>query len=215
MGIEAMDRQGPRQLSKREVMALSGAGVLLGLTGCSVPGSGPPARRVALSPTEDFPPNLPTVAWPLVVNEPAATLSLNTGRIAIGERTDIQYLRNGEWSSRAPVMVMELLVASFKNSNSILVVGDRTARIRPAFTLESRLTGFHILEEGDTSTAVVAIEFTLVQSPRRNAVGQITFDSSTDVGERTLDNIVAAFDESLQDVMSQAVEWTLRTGAAA
>ena len=214
MGIGATDTQGVKRFSKREALALGGAAMMLGLSGCSVPGSGPAPRRVALSPTGDFPPNMPQVGWPLVVNEPSATLSLNTAKIAIGERTDIKYLSTGEWSSRAPVMVMELLVASFKNSNSILIVGDRTARIRPAFTLESRVSGFHILEEGGASTAVVAIDFTLVQSPRRNAVGQITFDASNPVGDRTLDNIVAAFNASLQDVMSQAVEWTLRTGAA-
>jgi ABC-type uncharacterized transport system auxiliary subunit len=39
------------------------------------------------------------------------------------------------------------------------------------------------------------------------------FESSAQVSPLTLDDIVAAFDESLQDVMEQVVEWTLQTGA--
>ncbi len=205
-----------RSISRRSFNLLTACLPLALVAGCQLPGSGPAPRRVRLSPAEDFPPNLPAVAWSLIVNEPDATLSLNTAKIAIGTREDVKYVANGEWASRAPEMVMELLVQSFKNSNTILTVGDRRARVRPDFNLELQMTKFHVESTGaDAGTIRVGLDATLVQHPRRNPLASFSFESSADAEPLSLDNIVAAFDESLHDVMEQIVEWTLQTGANA
>jgi len=204
----------PRRLFIWSATCLSG----LTLIGCQLPGGGKAPRRIALTPAESFPPSLPSVAWALQINEPTATLSLNTARIAIGTRNDIKYVAGGEWASRAPEMVMELLANSFRNSNKILTVGDRRARIRPDFVLELRLTQFHIektAQEAAIGTVRVQLDVSLVKRPRRDALASTSFESSSEVESLTLDNIVAAFDESLVDVMEQVVEWTLVTGANA
>jgi ABC-type uncharacterized transport system auxiliary subunit len=113
-------------------------------------------------------------------------------------------------------MVMELLVESFKSSNKILTVGDRLARIRPDFNLKLRLTKFHVESiAADSGTVRVSLDTTLVQLPRRNVLASFSFQSSAEVKPLSLDNIVAAFDQSLRDVMEQVVEWTLQTGANA
>lgn len=201
-----------RRLFIRSAACLCG----VGLFGCQLPGGGEAARRVRLSAAESFPPNLPSVAWTLQVREPTATLSLNTAKIAVGDRNDIKYLANAEWASRAPEMVMELLVRSFKNSNKILTVGDRRARIRPDFVLELRIVQFQVEKTAeDSGTVRVAMEASLVKRPRRDALSSISFDSSSEASPLSLDNIVTAFDESLRDVMEQLVQWTLQTGADA
>ena len=205
-----------RSISRRLFNRLAACLPLALVTACELPGSGKAPRRVRLRAAETFPPGLPAVAWVLVVNEPTATLSLNTAKIAIGTREDVKYLANGEWASRAPEMVMELLVESFVNSNKILTVGDRRERIRPDFNLEMRLTAFHVEStEAGSGTVRVGLKATLVQQPRRNALASFSFDSSTEVESLSLYNIVAAFNESLQDVMAQVVEWTLETGTNA
>ncbi len=191
---------------------------VLVLSGCgSLPGSGPAARRVRLNPAEDFPPSMPSVAWTLLVNEPSATLSLNSAKVAyIGPKNQIEYLATAEWASRAPEMVMELLVESFQNSNKILTVGDRRARIRPEFELDTRLTDFQFEETGENAGVVrVKLETTMIKRPQRSPLASLSFESTSNVSPRNLDNIIAAFDESLRDVMEQAVEWTLQTGANA
>ena len=205
-----------RFISRRLFNRLAACLPLALVTGCELPGSGKAPRRVRLRAAETFPPSLPAVAWVLVVNEPTATLSLNTAKIAIGTREDVKYLANGEWASRAPEMVMELRVESFANSNKILTVGDRRERIRPDFNLEMRLNAFHVESTvAGSGTVRVCLKSTLVQQPRRNALASFSFDASTEVESLSLDNIVAAFNESLQDVMEQVVEWTLETGANA
>jgi len=184
--------------------------------GCQVPGSGTPPRRIRLSAVEDFPPNLPSVAWSLLVQEPEATLALNTAKITyISTNGDINYLSTGEWSSRAPEMVMELLVKSFENSGKMLSVGDRRARIRPDFELDTKLNAFEIAETAKDSGVVrVELEGRFVEKARRISLASFAFDAEVEIELLSLDNIVAGFESGLQDVMEQVVEWTLRTGIA-
>ncbi len=203
-------------LTRRSVVVSGSAFCLASLAGCQLPGSGPAPRRIRLDPAEDFPPNLPTVAWSLQVDEPTTTLSLNTARIGIGEAGDIKYVAGGQWASRAPEMVMELVVESFRNSNKILTVGDRRDRIRSDFNLNLRLTHFHINKATeDTGNVRVRLETILIKRPRRDPVASSAFESRRDVSPLALDGIVATFNENLTEVLEQVVEWTLRTGAAA
>ncbi len=213
-----MDNIDPKRngLTRRSVVVSGSAFCLASLAACQLPGSGPAPRRIRLDPAEDFPPNLPTVAWSLQVDEPTTTLSLNTARIGIGEAGDIKYVAGGQWASRAPEMVMELIVESFRNSNKILTVGDRRDRIRSDFNLNLRLTHFHIKKTAeDAGNVRVRLETNLIKRPRRDPVATSAFESFADVSPLALDGIVATFNENLTDVLEQVVEWTLRTGAAA
>ena len=205
----------PYVMSRRGVIRTGGF-LMAGLTlGCTLPGQEAPPPIIRLSPADDFSPSLPSVAWTLKVAEPDATSRLNSARIAyIPEGEQMQYLATGEWASRAPEMVMKLLVESFKNTGKVFSVGDRRARIRPDFELLSRLANFEMVETGsDSGEVTVALEAQLIERPRRNVVSSLDWRSTTPVEGITLDSIVAAFQESLSEVLSQTVEWTLRTGA--
>ncbi len=193
------------------------AGFAVLLTGCKVPGTEKPPQRVRLSAATEFAPNMPSVGWVLRVQEPQTTLSLDTARVAyVALGGNIQYLATAEWASRGPEMVMELLVESFQNSNRILTVGDRRSRIRPDFELESRLTHFQVdAKGGDAGLVRVGLDVSLMQRPRRNTVGSFRFESETLIEPMSLANIRAGFNESLEEVMSLVVEWTLQTGANA
>ncbi len=209
-------RQGQNPVTRRAFGCLLLTLPVMSLAACSLPGGRKAPRRVRLTPAEEFPPSMPSVAWTLMVNEPQATLSLNSAKVAyIGEKKQIEYLATAEWASRAPEMIMELLVESFQNSNKILTVGDRRARIRPDFELETKLVEFFFEQtDKDAGEVRVKLETTLVQRPRRSPLATLSFESTSPVSPRSLDNIIAAFDESLRDVMEQTVEWTLQTGAS-
>ncbi len=201
--------------SRRDFSRLVVCLPLLSLAACAVPGSSAPPRRVRLrSATDftDFPADPPTVGWSLQVKEPTATLSLNTAKIAIGSSEDVKYLSGGEWASRAPEMVMELIVESFKNSKTIETVGDRRARIRADYELELQLTRFHVLEgENESGTVRVSLDATMVNRSRRSIVASKSFLSDTNLESLALDGIVAAFNKSLQDVMQDLVAWSLQS----
>jgi len=192
----------------------------LGLVGCQVklPGSGEAPRRIRLAALEDFPADLRTADWALQVNEPTATLSLNTARIAIGTRDNIQYVSSGQWASRAPEMVMELLAKSFSNSDRLSKVVDRRGRIRPDFILNSQLIEFHIettAPDAQQGTIRVRLDTSLMRPPRREALATASFTSAYELESVTLDNIVTGFDASLAEVMKDVVAWTLEAGAKA
>jgi len=203
-----------RPMTRRSFGLMTACSMIALSAGCAVPGSGEPPRRIRLAASEKFDPSLPTVEWALLVNEPTTTLSLNTAKIAIGTRDDIKYLANGEWASRAPEMVMELLVQSFKNSGKIANVGDRRARLRPDFILDLQMTGFHVAQTVSKSGTVhVGLDVTLVEHARRKSIGSKSFVSSASVSPFSLDTIVAAFETSLRQVQTEVVEWALRFAA--
>ena len=137
------------------------------------------------------------------MQEPDATLALNTAKIAdIGMNGDINYLSTGEWSSRAPEMVMELLVESFKNTGKMLSVGDRRARIRPDFELETKLNAFQVVETANDAGVVrIELEGSPVEKAKRIALASFAFDAEFKVQPLSLDSIVAGFEESLHDVI--------------
>ncbi len=204
----------PRRSFVKSAACLAG----LGLVGCQVnlPGSGEAPRRIRLAALEDFPPELPTAGWALQVNEPTATLSLNTARIAIGTRDNIRYVSGGQWASRSPEMVMELLAKSFSNSDRLSKVVDRRGRIRPDFVLNSQLIEFHIQTtdpEAQQGTIRVRLDTSLMKPPSRQPLATSSFNSSYELESVTLDNIVTGFDASLTEVMTEVMAWTLETGA--
>jgi len=204
-------------LSRRRVLLGVACLPFATILGCTMPGDRKAPRRVRLSPAESFPPGVPSVGWTLKVDEPSATLALNTGKIAFTDGAhEIKYLSTGEWTSRAPEMVMELLVESFKNTGKVLSVGDRRARIRPDFVLQTVLRDFQVEETGsDVGTVRVGLEVSLVQHPRRTVLSSLSFSESAEITPLSLDNIISGFNQSLREVMIDTVEWTLKTGAGA
>lgn len=203
-------------VGRRRATKLAAISVTTLIGACQIPGGGEPPRRIRLEPISAFPPNLPSVGWTLLVQEPDATLAINTARIAyVRENGDIQYLATGEWASRAPEMVMELVVESFQDSGRMLSVGDRRARIRPDFELETRLTAFQVEETGRNSGVVqVALEGSLIRRPERIAVSSFGYDSQSTVEQLSFEDITSGFQAGLNSVIEQTVEWTLKTGAA-
>ncbi len=206
----------PRRSFVKSAACLAG----LGLAGCQVnlPGSGEAPRRIRLAALEDFPPELPSAGWALQVNEPTATLSLNTARIAIGTRDNIRYVSGGQWASRAPEMVMELLAKSFSNSDRLSKVVDRRGRIRPDFVLNSQLIEFHIQTtdpDAQEGTIRVRLDTSLMKPPSRQPLATSSFNASHELESVTLDNLVTGFDASLAEVMTEVMAWTLETGAKA
>ncbi len=206
------------RLARRRFVVSAASLAGLGLVGCQVnlPGSGEAPRRIRLAALEDFPPDLPTAGWALQVNEPTATLSLNTARIAIGTRDNIRYVSGGQWASRAPEMVMELLAKSFSNSDRLSKVVDRRGRIRPDFVLNSQLIEFHIQTTDPDALEGkirVRLDTSLMKPPSRQPLATSSFNADYELESVTLDNIVIGFDASLAEVMREVMTWTFETAA--
>ena len=205
----------PRRVFLRGIGALSLASAL---SGCGVgellPGQGPPPRLFRLSPKSTFDPDLPTVDWQLVIEEPISPTGLSTTRIPLQRRAvELEYYARANWTDRAPAMVHTLTVESFENSNRIIAVGRESLGLRSDFILKLDLREFQTEYSGDgPPDAHVRLNAKLVQMPQRTIIGSQRFTRKITAKADTLEDIVAAFDDALGKVLKELVAWSLRSG---
>jgi cholesterol transport system auxiliary component len=190
------------------------AALLLGGCNLQIPGQGPGPRQFRLTPKTTFPADLPKVGWALAVAEPVADRTIDTARIAIIESgLNVEYYADATWVDRAPTLIQGLIVQSFVNSGAITTVGTDRDRLRADFLLRPTLRAFYTLGAG--GPARVVLDLALVTLPGRDVVGTTTVTAEAPPASRSLDAVVAAFDEALGRAFKDTVLWTLRTGQAA
>lgn len=195
---------------------LLGIPLILLLTGCSLLEiSGPAPDLYNLTPKSTFSPDLPSVNWQLIIEEPIAAGGLDTSRVALRPRsTELKYLADARWTERAPKMIQTLLVESFENTGKIVAVGRQSIGLRSDYNLKTELREFQA--ETDETTRVtkvrVRINVKIVQQPKRIIIGSKSFEHIEVVqNSGGIKDIVSAFDEATGRVFKHIVEWTLIT----
>jgi cholesterol transport system auxiliary component len=193
------------------------AGLLLGACVPALPGQGPAPTVYRLTPKTTFPPDLPRVAWGLAVAEPTAERQLDTSRIAVVRSGyEINYYADASWADRAPSMIQNLIVQSFRRSGAISPVGTDRDRIRADFLLRSTLQALQTNFRGDDPTSVrVVLDAALLTLPGRETVGTESFMAEAIPAAREMGAVIAAYDEALGKVLKALVTWTLERGTTA
>ncbi|WP_162915094.1 ABC-type transport auxiliary lipoprotein family protein [Desertibaculum subflavum] len=185
----------------------------LALGACSgIPGLGPPSNVYDLSPKSTFAPDLPTVEWQLIVEEPTASGGLDSPRIALKPNAyEVRYFAESRWTARAPVMVQTLMVESFENSKKIVAVGRETVGLRSDYNLKTDLREFQAeyIEDAMVPTIRVGIRARLVRQPRQDIVANRAFEAVVKAADANFSSALAAFDDALNKVLKGVVEWTL------
>ena len=197
-------------------LALLAGGAGASLAGCGTvinAAAGNPPRLFRLSSKSTFPEDIPDVDWQLVVDTPSAPASINTNRIGLMETPyRFNYFAEASWVDRAPLMVQNLIIESFDNSDAIVGVGPASIGLRPNFSLQPELREFQAHQEGDTQRVHVAINVRLVQMPERTIVAVEHFGREAVAPAGALDPVIDAFDEALGKVLKRLVVWTLAEG---
>ncbi len=198
---------------RRRRLLAAAAGLPL-LSSCVGLVAGQAPRRFRLGGPARFPSDLPTVDWALEIDPTVADPGIDTTRVAhlAGSGIELQYFADAEWPSKAADMVNTLLLQSFVDSARIPRVGDRNSGLRPDFTLKTVLRDFQAEGTG-TPTIKVAMTASLVQLPRRIQAGAERFQSAIPAASGSIEDVVRAFDQALQQVLGNLVAWTLVTGA--
>jgi len=194
---------------------LAFAALLLAGCGGILPNSGPAPDMFTLTPKNTFRPDLPAVAWQLVVEEPLASGGVDTNRIVIQPSpVEIKFYADARWSERAPRLVQTLLVESFENSKKIVAVGRQTVGLRSDYNLKSELREFQaeVFDGSKTPTVRVRLTAMLVKQPRQEIVASQSFEFTEKARSGAIGDVVLAFDEALGKAMRRAVEWTLLLG---
>ena len=141
----------------------------------------------------------------LVVNEPVATLPVDSDRIVIRTAPEaVAYLTGAQWADRLPRLLQTRLIAAFENSHSLKNVG------RPGLNADNALTSEIRRFEVDVTTgqAIAELSVKLVgdRSGRIRAAKIFTCLSPAPSKGPAL--IAGALDQALADCLRQVVNWT-------
>lgn len=213
------EKTGRQRTERRQLLAGIGAGAALALGGCDtsklLPGQRQDPNFYRLTPKSTFSPDLPTVGWQLVVDPPVANAGLSQLRIALMRNpVQVEYYARANWTDRAPDMLQTLIIESFDNSDRIVAVGRELIGLRADFLLKTELREFQAeyFHENPMPHAHVAFTARLVAMPRRDIVGNQSFEALVAAETDAIDDIVVAFDTALGSVLKRLVGWTLTTG---
>ncbi|WP_240453712.1 ABC-type transport auxiliary lipoprotein family protein [Chachezhania antarctica] len=202
----------PRFVPALLIVLVTGACAGLGVT--------TPTDLYLLTPKSTFARNLPNLGVQIVVEEPTASAAVNTNRIAVQPTPlQVQYVSEGRWVDRAPLIVQSLLIESFENTGKVSSVGQSAVGIRADYTVITDLREFQaqvISAEGDPTVLQVDVRLNIkvLEAYDDHIIASSSFEEAViSVSDETPD-IVKAFDEALGDAMRDAVEWTIRRVAA-
>jgi cholesterol transport system auxiliary component len=186
--------------------------------GCvDVPGTGPAPDLYNLTPKSTFRPDLAQVTTQLVIEEPLAAGGLDSARIALRpSHTELKYFAKARWVERAPKMIQTLLVESYENTGKIIAVGRQAIGLRSDFNLKSELREFQAeyLDGRQVPQIHVRLNVKIVKQPRLAIIASRNFERLVPARNDSMPAIIAAFDEALDKVLRQTVEWSLTTIAA-
>jgi cholesterol transport system auxiliary component len=176
-----------------------------------------PPRLYALTPKSTFADDLPRVDARISVEAPTATAGLNTAWIALRPTpTTLEYYAGARWIEVVPVMVQNLLLESLDNASRLDVLGREVVGIRADYALLTHSREFQAEYTGDGSPVVdVRIQARLVRLPRRTSIAATSAGFTVKAEDRSMQAIVAAFDEGLGKALRGIVEWTVREVAKA
>jgi cholesterol transport system auxiliary component len=200
---------------RKSIVVIAALLLAAAVPGCSaIPGLGPPPNIYQLAPKTTFRLDLPKVDWQLEVEEPLANGGLDTNRIALmTSPIEVKYFADSRWIDRVPKLMQTLLMESFENTGKIVGVGRESAGLRADYTLKSELRQFQaeFIENDKIPTIRVRLNVKLVTEPREDIVAFRNFENTTVAAGGDIQSVVLAFNEAINKVLRQVVEWTLTT----
>ena len=203
-------------LSRRLAVA---AVAMLAVAGCAKLFTETPRPLFQLSAPTDFPPTLPRTQAQIVVDAPYAAEGIEARRIAVVRAANgLDYLADGDWSDRTPVIVRTVLVEAFENSKAVGAVGPNTLDLRPDFEIDGELRHFEAIYDssaaaGGAPTVWVSLAVKLIRIPERKILAQTVINARQPAAANATPQIVAAFNDALGSAAKQVVQWTLANPA--
>lgn len=176
------------------------------------------------SPTYTAPPSAPGAApvdWQLAVETPLASDALSTGRIVVMPSPGvIEVYPGARWSDPAPVMLRRLVVQGFEQSGRIIGVGSSTSGLRADYALAIDLQSFQAEIHDGSPRAAIRFQARLLDYTTNRVLAARGFSAETPFVSADADKHVdtaaafAAFEATVNQVVSELVDWTLREGTA-
>ena len=148
--------------------------------------------------------------WRILVDEPDASRAIDTDRIALRpSEVELSYYAKSKWADRAPRMIQNLLIQSLENTNALQFAGRGPSGMNAQYLLTGTLDAFHAGYDSGRPVVSVALKLNLIDQRTGGILESAVFASQTESEKDQVKTVVLAFNQATQDVMVQAVGWTL------
>ena len=184
-------------------IVLSGCGGLIDL-----PGSEDAPQVYQLTAPAEFDKTYEKTNWRILVDEPDASRSIDTDRIALRpSEVELSYYSKARWADRAPRMVQNLLIQSLAGTDALEFAGRGPSGMNAQYLLSGTLQSFNANYDSGDVVVFVSLQLNLIDQRTGDILKSGTFASSVNSDRDQVKSVVLAFNEATQDVMSQAVDW--------
>lgn len=147
----------------------------------------------------------------MLIPQPTALSALDSNQILVRvSSSEIQYLSKSQWGDKLPRMVQSKLVEAFENTHKLGGVGVPGQGLAIDFQLVTDIRSFEIDSAGH-SQAVVEISAKILNDRSGTIKAQNTFRKVVPVSGGANADFVKALNAAFGDVVTEIVDWTLRS----
>ena len=187
----------------RSAPALAAGVLCLGLLGCALAGSKPPATYDLVAP-RSFAATPRPAPWQLVVYEPTAVHALETNRLMVRPQADqVSYYKGVAWSDRLPRLVQARIIETFQNSGSVKAVSSGTGQ----YALVTDLRAFQIDVTSGKAYAEIEIFAKLVNTGSGKVVATKGFSARVPATTDSPGDAIAALNQAFTEVLQDTMTW--------
>ena len=191
--------------------------VTLSLGGCaaisSLTGATTTLQAYELQAPVDLPAVQGSVRRDLVIEVPTSGGALDTDRSMIRPGPfQAQYLPAARWTDPAPVMLQNLMLRAFEDSNALRYVGRRPLGGTGDFVLVSELTDFQAEVGADEAGVITRVRLTvrLVRESDAAIIASRTIQTTAPAASSDVLDVVAGFDLATAAALQDLTGWALR-----
>lgn len=188
-------------------LTLAGCSALSTLTDATTP-----LEAFELRVPADLPQVRSSVRRDLVIETPAAGGALDTDRIMIRPGPlQAQYLPGARWTDTAPVMLQNLMLRAFEDTNALRYVGRRPLGGTGDYVLISELTDFQaeLDAKGQGVTTRLRMTVRLVREADASIIGSRTIQTVAQAASTDTLAVVQSFDQATGAALQDLTGWAL------
>lgn len=158
----------------------------------------------------------PKRAWQLIVAEPQAVGPLNGARIVVLPKPGvIEFYKGARWRDSTPILIQQLLLQAFQESANLAGSGTPLTGLRADFVLLLDLQEFQAEYRGaQTPTVALRMNAQFVDDASDRALATHVFAVEQHCAGSDLHSVFAAFQQALNQMLPQVVEWAVQAGDA-
>ncbi|PXX91749.1 hypothetical protein DIT71_07740 [Marinobacter vulgaris] len=182
----------------------------ISLTACTIFPDQPAHRIFQLPAPAVQEPVADSVDRTLRVSTPLAVAPIDSTRILVKpDANEIRAYEGSRWSNRAPVIVGNHLLESFRQDGRVATVVTGTSAVQSDFTLTGDLAGFQAEYQDGKPVIHLELNLQLIDERSRESVASKQFRTSHPATGEDIESVVAAFGKASNELARQVIDWTV------